>query len=189
MSKHVDVAKLARIALCFAGILLILSGIGAGLRHLEDHVIFEGTPILPKTVLYAIWALFLCPLAFAEVFFGLLCIRYNRRVVCFFEKYSRKPDRCGKSRWKRSEKHAFLGVAFGAASFYWGITDLLSSTVWVLPVFMTRHHSFGEASAGYVILILTFGLGVILGLLVPGLLLMLFARRWTVWVDRTFLLR
>ena len=182
MSKTIDVVKLARIALCFAGILIILSGAQTGLTLLENREFLVGHPTTAETAWYVVGMLIFCPLVFAETVIGVLCIRYNQRIVYFLERYSRKRIRYGKKRWKRSEIHAFFCVVFGAILFYWGIVITLNTTAFVIQVCCARRHFFNVFSDD--ILLLLMGLAVILLSLTPGLLLVLFARRLTACIDR-----
>ena len=182
MSKTIDVVKLARIALCFTGILIILSGVQTGLTQLENRQYLVGHPTTAEIAWHVVGMLIFCPLVFAKVAIGVWCIRYNQRIVYFLERYSRKRIRYGKKRWKRSEIHAFLCAAFGAMLFYWGIVDILNTTALVIQACCVRRDLFNVFSSD--ILILLMGLAVMLLLLIPGLLLVLFARRLTACVDR-----
>jgi hypothetical protein len=186
MSKTIDVVKLARIALCFAGILIILSGVQTGLTLLENREFLVGHPTTAETAWYVVGMLIFCLLVFAKVFIGVLCIRYNQRIAYFLERYSRKNIRYGKKRWKRSEIHAFFCVVFGATLFYLGIVDILNTTAFVIQACCVRRDFFEVVFSGDVAF-LPMGLIVMLLLLlrlIPGPLLVLFARRLTAWVDR-----
>lgn len=189
MHRPVDVAKLARVALCFAGIAIILSGMQNGLTMLEERAIPPGHITTGENARHVVGMLIFCPLIFAKVGIGIFCIRRNEAVIRFAEKFSRKKSRRGRKQWKAAEKHAFLAVGFGLILFYCGVVDILNTTAFLVQQYCAYHAFFGGMSAREMGLGLLMGLGMILLLLIPPLLLVLFARQWTGWISRAFLLR
>jgi len=132
MSKRVDVAKLARIALCFAGVLMIVSGLESGLTSLANRTLFYGHDQMRDIIFYVVGMILFCPLAFGKAAIGLCCIRWNRQLVRFCEKYSRKQVRIGLPAWKSPEIHALCCAFFGMLVLYHGMAYVIAVTLIII---------------------------------------------------------
>lgn len=191
MKSSPDIAKLIRIALCFFGVLAILSGMTTGLQQLESRVFPGGNLTTFEYVRYWAGVALFCPLVFVEVFLGLLIIRYNARIVDFLERCSRTKSRRGKKHWKRWETHACLVATLGVYLLYSGGVSVLNYSGMFVQLFCTQPEHVKQllADATGMFLAVLFLLFMLLLMFMPGLLLMRFARCLTGWIDKKFLMR
>jgi len=179
MNSRPDVAKLMQIALCFAGVVIVVSGLGFGLTRLANRTLFYGNAGTGKLLLYLAGMMLYCPLAFGEAVIGLGCIRYNKRLAGFFEKYARKPSRIGRSAWKFSEIHALCCVFFGAFILYAGATDVINTALLLIDALCFNRYYHDDMFRTILFWIAGVGSVALIAYLLPGVLLIRFARRLT----------
>jgi len=179
MSKRVDVVKSALIALCFAGVLMIVSGLEAGLTSLANRTLFYGHDQMRDVIFYVVGMILFCPLAFGKAAIGLCCIRWNRQLVRFCEKHSRKQVRIGQPVWKSSEIHALCCVCFGMFVLYHGMADLIAVTLIVIDRLCFASGNFHGAA--FLVVTVFAALPIYL---IPGGLLIRFAKTLTAMIGK-----
>lgn len=182
-SERIDVVKLIRIILYFAGVVMIVSGITSGLFRLDGRTplnAYVGADSLAPRIL---GMLLFCPLAFGGVFLGLACIRYNGPLARRMEKYSRKRARIGKPCWKLSEIHALFSVFLGAYLLYAGILEVFNCMIYgIEAVSLLRDMPGGTFRWIWEVLIFVIPL-ILLYYLLPGGLLIRFAPKLTALIG------
>ena len=175
---RVDVAKLARIALCFAGVLMIVSGIESGLTSLANRVLLASNAQTRDVVFYIVGMILFCPLAFGKAAIGLCCIRFNKSLVRFCEKYSRKQVRIGSPSWRLSEVHALCCVFFGMYVLYCGIVDIMNGAI--LFINMASYYGITNTATWFAFFIPA----ALFFYLAPGGLLIRFAKTLTAMIGK-----
>ncbi|MCL2120027.1 MAG: hypothetical protein FWH27_16540 [Planctomycetaceae bacterium] len=180
MSRRSDVVKLVRITLCFAGVVFIVSGMEFGLTRLAIRTPLRSFAETGDVILYVAGMTLYCPLVFAQAALGLVCIRYNKLLARLCGKYSRTPNRIGKQGWKFSELHALMCVALGAFLCAAGIMNVLETLRYVIDMTCFQDRSFGTPNVSTFLFLSLLSVPAILMIyLVPGVLLIRFARQWT----------